>query len=248
MNKRICMLLFCLFPVIASAAGGSVPMVPVSVNLDDKPALQRGARTFVNYCLSCHSAKYQRYNRMAKDLGIDEGLVADNLMFASDKIVDQMTIAMRAEDSERWFGAPPPDLSVIARSRGETWLFNYLLNFYKDDNPARPFGVNNRIFPDVGMPNVLWSLQGIQEPVYEEVTGDDGETHEVFKGFEIVQAGAMSDGEFKRTVKDLVSFLVYVGEPAKLVRYDVGMWVLLFIAAFFFLARALYKEYWRDVH
>jgi ubiquinol-cytochrome c reductase cytochrome c1 subunit len=248
MIKRICILLSSVFPVIALAAGSGVPMQPVSVDLHDKPALQRGARTFVNYCLSCHSAQYQRYNRIAKDLSLSEDLVAQNLMFASDKVVEKMTIAMHPEDSARWFGVTPPDLSVVARSRGETWLYNYLISFYQDDNPARPFGVNNTVFPSVAMPNVLWSLQGIQKPVYEEVAGHDGASHEVFKGFEIVQAGTMSEGEFKRTVKDLVSFLVYMGEPAKLHRYNIGMWVLLFIAVFFVLARALYKEYWRDVH
>ncbi len=247
MSKRICILLFSLFPLVALAEGAA-PMQTVSINLQDKAALQRGARTFVNYCLSCHSAQYMRYNRMGRDLGLSEELVAENLMFASDKVVKQMTIAMKPEDSKRWFGTQPPDLSVVARSRGETWLYNYLLSFYEDDNPARPFGVNNKVFPDVAMPNVLWSLQGIQKPIYEEVAGEDGKTHEEFKGFELVRAGALSEGEFKRTVRDLVSFLVYVGEPAKLERYGVGIWVLLFIALFFFLARALYKEYWRDVH
>ena len=247
MSKRLCILLLSLFPVLGFAAGDA-HLESVSIDLGDKAGLQRGARTFVNYCLSCHSAQYMRYNRIARDLGLSEDLVAENLMFASDKVVDLMHVAMPAADAERWFGRTPPDLSVIARSRGPDWLYSYLVTFYRDDDPARPFGVNNMVFPAVAMPNVLWPLQGIQKAVFEERTGHDGETHKVFKGFETIQAGTLSDGEFKHTVRDLVNFLVYVGEPAKLERYNIGTWVLLFIVLFFFIARALYKEYWRDVH
>lgn len=248
MSKRLTVLLFSLLPTVTFAAGGGFPLEPVTIDLGDKAALQRGAKTYVNYCLGCHSLQYMRYNRIAQDLSLSEDLVAENLMFTADKVVEQMHIAMPEQQAERWFGVVPPDLSVIARSRGPDYLFTYLTTFYQDDDPARLFGVNNMVLANAAMPNVLWTLQGIQKPVYEEVQGADGKTHKEFQRFEVVQAGAMSEGEFKRTVSDLVNFLVYVGEPAKLHRYSIGIWVLAFIAVFFVLARALYKEYWRDVH
>lgn len=248
MNRKILVLLLALFPSVSPAAVSSVALEPFSANLSDKASLQRGARMFSNYCLSCHSAQYMRYNRIARDLGISEDMVAENLMFASDKVVDQLTVAMRVEDGENWFGRSPPDLSVVARSRGPEWISAYLLGFYQDEDPARLFGVNNLVFPAAAMPNVLWALQGIRKPLYEDVADHDGRVSSQIMDFEMVRAGSMSDGEFKRAVYDLVNFMVYVGEPAKLDRYRVGMWVLLFIAFFFMLARALYKEYWRDVH
>ena len=248
MKKRIAILLLCLAPAVTLAAGSSVKLEDANVDLDDKASLQRGARLFVNYCLSCHSAQFMRYNRMGEDLGLSEEQVRENLMFASDKVGSTMTVAMPADESTDWFGVPPPDLSVVARSRGPDWLYTYLISFYRDDNPARPFGVNNLVFQDVAMPHVMWELQGIQKPVYKEVVGQDGEPHRVIEKLELAEAGTMEPGEFRRAMSDLVNFLTYMGEPAKLVRYEIGAWVLAFMVVFFFISYALYKEYWKDVH
>jgi len=228
-----------LVPLAAPAAehGG---LQRVDVDLDDKPSLQRGAKLFVNYCMGCHSLRYQRYNRLARDLGLTVEQVRDNLVQGAAKVGDTMDVAMRAEDSAKWFGVTPPDLSLIARSRGPDWLYSYLLGFYADPDPARPFGVNNLVFKDVAMPNALWRLQGVQRPVRAE----DG----TIERLELAEPGEMEPGEFRAAMRDLVNFLVYVGEPAQLVRARIGPWVLLFLLIFLLLSRALYKEYWRDVH
>ena len=241
MKKLIIALLLGAVPVLAQAAGGGVPLDDADVNMSDKASLQRGARLFVNYCMGCHSAKYQRYNRMARDLGLSEEQVKENLMFTTDKIGDTMEIAMDPRDAEKWFGVAPPDLSVIARARGVDWLYTYLRSFYIDE--ARPFGVNNIVFPDVGMPHVMWELQGMQKAVFSEKDG-----HKVFEGFELVQAGKMTPAEFDNSMRDLTAFLSYIGEPIQMERRAMGKWVLLFIAVFFVLAYLLKKEYWKDVH
>jgi len=241
-------------------------------DIGDKPSVQRGAKVFVNYCMGCHSIEFMRYSRMGRDIGLTDEQVEENLLFTADKVQARMDIAMAAEDAERWFGVAPPDLSVIARSRGPNWLYTYLLTFYEDPSPARPFGVNNIAFPDVGMPHVLWPLQGIQQYVKEErpegvvaehlegiepaddgvhlhkaLETEDGTVHVVDK-LQISRAGMLQPAEYRKTMRDLVNFLVYVGEPAKLVRYQIGFWVLVFLAILFVLSRALYKEYWKDVH
>ncbi len=232
----------------AMGAGSSgIRYLDARVNLEDQTSLQRGAKLFVNYCLSCHGAEYMRYNRVGEDLGLTEQQVAENLMFAADKAGAPMTAAMTAQDGEAWFGKAPPDLSVIARARGPDWLYTYLMTFYKDD--SRPTGVNNLVFKDVGMPHVLGNLQGVQ--VLREQSKGDGTlpgVRSVNEMLELTSAGTMNAAEYRTAARDLTNFLVYLGEPAKLVRYKVGFWVLLFLAVFYVLVRALYKEYWRDVH
>ncbi len=238
---------FCITSAHAAQAPG-VDMRQANVSLDDRAALQRGAKLFVNYCLSCHSLEFMRFKHMQQDLGLSEEQVESNLMFTTERIWDAMSVAMPREDARRWFSAPPPDLSVTARSRGPDWIYNYLLSFYKDDDPARPAGVDNLVFKGTAMPHVLWELQGIQVPVYEEVESSDGHTTRVIKGLELEQPGLLNPAQYRRAARDITTFLAYVGEPAKMVRYDIGLWVLLFLAVLFVFAYLLYKEYWRDIH
>jgi len=225
--------IFSLFSTLAVAAGPSSKLDKVDIDLTDKASLQRGAHTFMNYCLSCHGASLMRYNRMAKDLGLTDDQVADNLMFVTDKIGETMQIAMRPEDAKRWFGVAPPDLSVIARARGTDWLYTYLRTFYLDD--SRPMGTNNRAFKDVGMPHVLWEQQGYQ--------AIDEEGH-----LSVAQEAALSPRQYDMMSRDLVNFLAYISEPSKLQRLALGKWVLLYLAIFFVIALALKKAYWKDVH
>ncbi len=247
MRKTIAALVLAWLPLVTLAAGGGgVALQKANIDPTDQASLQRGAKLFVNYCLSCHSAAFQRYNRMGKDLGLTEKEVKENLMFAADKIGETMDVAMSDTDAGVWFGTRVPDLSLVARSRGVDWLFTYLLNFYED--PTRPLGVNNRLFKDVGMPHVLWELQGMQRPVYEKHEDHEGHKVQKFKGFETVREGSMTEVEYKRAVRDLVNFLAYVGEPAKLQRQRLGVWVLLFLVVLFVVSYALKKEYWKDVH
>lgn len=231
-------------PTAALAAGGGYDTLPARVDLDDRKSLQRGARTFINYCLSCHSASFMRYNRMGDDLGLTEAQVTENLMFTTDKVGNTMDVAFSPEDAQTWFGVTPPDLSVIARARGEDWLYTYLMTFYKDE--SRPFGVNNLMFPAVGMPHVFESLQGIQrlKPLAEGAQPPSNP----LRALEIETPGSRSSGQFSKDMRDLVAFLVYMGEPAKLERYDLGMKVIFFLLIFLWAARALKKEYWKDVH
>lgn len=245
MKRAILLLLIGMLPSVAGAAGDEVKLRHVRIDLSDRPSLQRGAKLFVNYCMGCHSLDYLRYNRLARDLGLTDSQVRDNLVLGNAKIGDTMKIAMRPQDSEKWFGAAPPDLSVISRVRGGDWLFTYLTGFYADDNPSRPFGVNNIAFKDVAMPNVLWRLQGVQHAVLGE---PDASGTRAIEGLELAVKGRMHPLEFDRAMTDLTNFLVYAGEPAQLLRSSIGPWVLLFLALLFVLSRALYKEYWRDVH
>jgi len=242
-NKIVIGLLL-LAPGFALAAGGSQFLYETpDIDETDKAAIQRGARVFVNYCLSCHSAEYMRYKRVASDLGINEDIMKKNLMFASDKIHEGMTVAMDDVDSKRWFGVLPPDLSVISRARGKDWLFNYFMTFYRDD--SREIGVNNATFKDVAMPHVLWRLQGWQEPVYDDA-GAGGEKHIV--GMKLVEPGTLSAKEYHQLVRDLVTFLAYLGEPAELQRHKIGFWVLAFLLILLIVSYALKREYWKDVH
>jgi len=246
MKKLIFAILLAAAPMLGLASSEGPHMEPANIDMGDQASLQRGAKYFVNYCLSCHSAKYQRYNRMAKDIGLTDEEVIGNLMFTTDKIGDTMKIAMPEDKATAWFGNPPPDLSVISRARGVDYIYNYLRSFYLDEK--RPFGVNNTIFPDVGMPHVLWELQGAQKAVYKVEKDASGHDTEVFDHFEPVTPGALSPEEYDQVARDLTAFLAYVGEPAQLERKRLGMWVLLFIAVFFVLAYLLKKEYWKDIH
>jgi len=244
--KKLSIVLLVLFSSQLSAASGGIELQSAKIDLDNKASLQRGAKFFVNYCLSCHSAKQLRYSRMAEDLGIPPELVELNLMFTGEKIFDGMTISMRPKDAEKWFGVNPPDLSLIARSRGADWLYTYLKSFYIDD--SRPFGVNNALFPKVGMPHVLADLQGLQKAVYKDVESDDGSVRSVIDHLEIAEPGRMDEREFDIAMHDLVNFMTYMGEPAKLERQRLGWKVLLFILLMLGVFYLLKKEYWKDIH
>ncbi len=217
-----------------------------TIDLGNKASLQRGAKYFVNYCLSCHSAKQLRYSRMAKDLDITPELVELNLMFTGEKIFDGMDISMRPQDAERWFGVNPPDLSLIARSRGADWLYTYLKSFYIDE--SRPFGVNNSLFPKVGMPHVLADLQGLQRAVYKDVEIEGGGVRKEIDYLEIAEPGRMSEREYDKAMNDLVNFMTYMGEPAKMERHRIGSKVLMFILLMLGIFYLLKKEYWKDIH
>ena len=247
MNKIIYTLCLWVWGAVAVANEGGLPLLESHANLDSKTNLQRGARTFVNYCLSCHSASFMRYSRLADDLGLSKDVVEKNLMFTTDKIGDPMQVAMKPADAEQWFGVAPPDLSVIARARGADWLYSFLMSFYRDDK--RPTGVNNLYFPETAMPAVLSRLQGVQ--VKAAASGEHAAAHgegHAAPMLELAMAGQQTPEEYAATVRDLVSFMVYLGEPAKLVRYKIGFWVLAFLFVLFIATYLMKREYWKDVH
>jgi ubiquinol-cytochrome c reductase cytochrome c1 subunit len=232
-------------PAIAYSNVGTIHLEEANIDPNNTQSLQRGARLFVNYCLSCHSAALMRYERISKDLGIDEKLVAENLMFTGGRVSDLMTVAAHPDDAKEWFGTVPPDLTVIARSRGVDWLYTYMRSFYND--PSKITGVNNLTFPDVGMPNVLWELQGRQEPVIS--TSKDHAGKEVKSvSLELVEPGLLSPKEFDRTIRDLVNFLDYMGEPAKHERRALGVKVIMFLLLFLVVAYLMKREFWKDIH
>lgn len=246
MKNLIIALIIGFLPLSVNAAGGGMKNMKVDIDLENKSSLQRGAKLFTNYCLSCHSADYMRYNRMAADLGLTDKQVEDNLMFASDKVGETMTVAMTKEDGKAWFGTKVPDLTVISRSRGSDWLYTYLMTFYIDE--SRPYGMNNQRFPAVGMPHVLWELEGLKKPVYETHKGQGGKEEKTIVGFETVVPGKMTAVEYDSAMKDLVNFMTYMGEPVKLERQRWGILTMIFLALLFVVAYALKKEYWRDIH
>jgi len=248
----------------AAASGGSdVRMEPAPINRLDVESRQRGARTFVNYCLNCHTAKYMRYNRLT-DLELTEAQIRDNLMFASAKIGDTMTVAMRPDDAKAWFGVTPPDLSVEARVRGADWLYNYFLGFYRDD--ASPSGWNNLVFPNVAMPHVLTTLSGANRLVTAEFEDHEaaqaaalaakgivvlapGKGHTfVVKSLAGETPGTLTPVQYREMVADLVNFLDYIGEPTKNKRLSLGLLVLLYLGVLFVFAYWMKREYWKDVH
>lgn len=240
--KRLKNFLFLLAaaPVVAFASGAGVHLDKAPINVADQDSLQRGARVFVNYCLNCHSAVSMRYSRM-ENLGLTEEQIKGNLLFAAEKPGETMRVAMSKGDSKAWFGAAPPDLSVIARSRGADWLYTYLRGFYRDE--TRATGWNNTVFDKVGMPHVMWSLQGEMVPVYKK----EGE-HEVIERLELVKPGSVTLAEYDAMMGDLINYLVWMGEPAQLQRKQLGVIVLLFLAVFFVVAYYLKKEFWKDIH
>lgn len=246
MKKLIVASILLLAPVLAPASGGGAHLEAANIDLADQASLQNGAKHFVNYCMGCHSLQYMRYNRLAADLGIDEVELRQNLIFTGSKPGDLMTNAMRPQDGEKWFGTAVPDLTLVTRWRSPDWLYTYLKSFYKD--PGRPYGVNNLVFPEVGMPHVLGGLQGTQQPVFEERQNEDGETVKRVTGVSPATGGSMSAEEYDSVVRDLTAFLTYAGEPMKLERQRLGIYVLLFLGLFFILSYALKKEYWKDVH
>ena len=241
MKKWMIFLLWsaCVSPAWASSDHGAAVLQKAETNLYDKASLQRGAGIFMNYCAGCHSLQYVRYSTMARDFGmvddkgaVLEGVIKSQLNFVSDKSNDNILSSMSKVDSAKWFGIPPPDLSLVARSRGPDWLYTYLKGFYID--AARPWGVNNQAFPNVGMPHVLLELQGTQ------VLNAEGH-------LELLKPGLLSAAEYDQAVRDLVNFLDYVGEPAKIQRERLGVWVLLFLMIFLVFAALLKREYWKDI-
>lgn len=232
------------FAVWAAANGESrIELEPAGNNMASTASLQSGAKYYVNYCLGCHSAKYVRYNRLAADLQLSEEQLVENLMFTGEQPFDTMDIAMRSEDAARWFTIAPPDLSLIARSRGTDYLYTYLRSFYVA--PERPTGVDNLVLPGTSMPHVLWELQGMQVPIYEDDPERAGA--KVFRGFEIVRPGTLSPTEFDRVVRDIVNFLDYIGEPMQRERQALGIRVIAFLFVFLLIAFLLKKEIWKDV-
>lgn len=230
-------------PVLASGGGGSFQQ-PANNDVANVASLQRGARNFVNYCQGCHSAKYVRYNQLARDLGMTEEQVIDNLMFGAAKPTETMDIALRPADGLRWFGIAPPDLSLMARSKGADYIFNFLRTFYLD--PKRPAGVNNLMLPNAAMPHVLWELQGLQTAVFEEEE-HNGIKQVVFRKFEQVAPGKLSPEEYDEFVRDTVNFLDYIAEPMKLKRQSLGILVIAFLTVFGIFAYLLKQEIWKDV-
>ncbi len=233
-------LLLALLTIPALAfANTAVELDHAPINWRDKVSLQRGAKNFMNYCLSCHSASYMRYSRL-QDLGLTEEQIKDNLILTGVKIGETMSIGLKPADAKAWFGAPPPDLSVIARSRGVDWLYSYLRGFYRDD--SKPTGWNNTVFPQVGMPHVLYELQGVQTLVSEK--SEHGEHQKLH----LDKAGSLTPLQYDQFVADLVNYLGYMGEPHKAKRVQTGIIVMFFLALLFPLAVVLKKEYWKDVH
>jgi ubiquinol-cytochrome c reductase cytochrome c1 subunit len=230
-------------PALASGEGGGFQQL-ANNDVANTASLQRGARNFVNYCQGCHSAKYVRYNQLARDLGMTEQQVIKNLMFGAARPTDTMEVAMRPADGARWFGIPPPDLSLMARSKGPDYIYNFLRSFYVD--PARPAGVNNLTLPNAAMPHVLWELQGLQKAVYEK-EDHDGATHLVFRRFEEISPGKLNAEEYDQFVRDTVNFLDFIAEPMKLKRERLGILVVAFLLVFGVFAYFLKQEIWKDV-
>jgi ubiquinol-cytochrome c reductase cytochrome c1 subunit len=272
MKKLFAVIALALMPLASMAAvGGDVHLEKANISLANHESIQRGAMYFVNYCMGCHSAKYVRY-KLFTEVGLTEDDIKDNLIFTDGKVGDLMKIAMPEEEAGRWFGAPAPDLTLTARIKhgGADWIYSYLKGFYVD--PARPMGVNNTVFPNVGMPHVLWDLQGVQDPVYRYEIHQDGETvasfdteaeadaylkeregggyrlERVVAGLEIVQPGSLTAAEYDQVARDLATYLTYISEPMKLERQRLGIWVLLFLVVFTVIAYLMKKEWWKDVH
>ncbi|HEX4857935.1 MAG TPA: cytochrome c1 [Usitatibacteraceae bacterium] len=228
----------------AAASGGSVKLDTAPINLQDEASLQRGARNFVNYCLNCHNAAFMRFDALKK-IGLNEQQIRDNLMFTTDKIGDAMTAHLDPNDAKEWLGSVPPDLTLVARSRGSDWLYTFLRGFYQD--PGSPTGWNNTVFKNLSMPHVLHDLQGTQAFAKAgERPGHDGKPEAVMK-LAVERSGTMSAAEYDRFVGDLVNFMTYMAEPTRATRTQVGILVLGFLVILFFLALLLKNEYWKDV-
>ncbi|MEM7257694.1 MAG: cytochrome c1 [Pseudomonadota bacterium] len=239
--------------LLVSAAGTAIAAGGAGVELDDftpvrtDKALQRGAKVFVNYCMGCHTADYHRYSHFARDAGLSDAAVVENLIFTTDsngepdKIGSLMASNMSAEYGKQAFGAEPPNLALTARSRGVDWLYTYMKSFYLDE--SRPLGANNKVYPNVGMPHVLADLQGWRKAVYES----DGNGGEAFIGFQQITEGSLTPDQYDDTITDLVSFLDYLGDPNREARHSLGIKVMLFLFIFLIIAILLKKEYWKDV-
>ena len=251
MKKQILTLILGVMPTFAFAAGGGVHLDSAPIDISDMESVKRGAKHFVDYCLSCHEAGYMRYNRSARDTGMTDAELREELIFTTNekgeptKVGSLMKVAMTDDYARNVFGTAVPDLTLTARARGADWVYTYLRTFYMD--PYRPTGNNNLVFPDVGMPNVLSSLQGVQKAVYKTETRQGVEV-ETVDHLELAQAGSMTAEEFDVFVADLTNFMVYLAEPVQNERRSLGIKVLIFLVIFFVLAYMLKKEYWKDVH
>jgi len=240
---RKAVLVFALVALATPAFAEEGGLLPSGTKVSNIASLQRGARLYFNYCSGCHSIKYQSYSRLATDLKLSPDEVLKNFAFTGAKIGDQIVSSMPADHAQVWFGKAPPDLSLEARAKGPDWIYTYLKSFYLD--PSRPVGWNNTVFPGASMPNVLWELQGTQVAHY--APAKPGEEPAVEK-LELSSKGRLSGEEFDAAARDITTFLQYVGEPAALKREAVGVWAILYLAFFTFLAWLLNKEYWKDVH
>ena len=231
----------------AAATGIAWDKAPNRTN--DLPALQNGAKLFVNYWLNCHSAAFMRYNRLT-DIGLTEKQIKDNLLFATNKVGDTMKASLDPKEAAQWFGGNPPDLTVIARSRsgangsGADYLYTYLRTYYRDDTKAT--GWNNLAFPNVGMPHVLWELQGERQPVFETASSHGHEV-QVFKGWQQIKPGSMDQRTYDSSIADLVGYLSWMAEPAQNTRIRIGVWVLLFLGLFILVAWRMNAAYWKDI-
>jgi ubiquinol-cytochrome c reductase cytochrome c1 subunit len=230
----------------AFAASDDVELEPAGNDVGNMASLQRGARNFMNYCAGCHSAKYVRYNRIAKNLGLTEDQIIENLMFNAEKTFETIEASMPLDAAARWFGRPPPDMSLMARARGTDYIFNFLKGFYLDS--ASPTGVDNLHLPGTSMPHVLWELQGYQRAVFDEPgQGAEARGEAVFSHFESVSSGAISPEDYDTFVRDTVNFLEYVSEPVRGTRRVLGVWVLMFLTVFLIIANMLKNQIWKDV-
>ena len=234
---------FCNAGLAQHAGEGGLHLDPANTDVSDTAALQRGAKYFVNYCLGCHSAQYVRYNRLGTDLGLTEAQLVENIMFTGERPFDTMTNSMNPVDAARWFGVAPPDLSLIARSRGTDYLYNFLRGFYRDDSALS--GSNNLWLANTAMPHVLWELQGTRDAVFIE---PEEFGLPIFEHFEPVTPGTLSEVEYDELVRDIVTFLDYIGEPMQLERRALGVRVIGFLLIFLVIAVMLKREVWRDVH
>ncbi len=239
LNRKICIILLLVYADFSTGAGYNVKLDDVNVDYEDTQSLQNGLATFSHYCMGCHSLGYQRYERTAIDLGINLEDMTRALVPEQKKIGDLGSIAMPAEQSAQWFGISPPDLTLVARKRSPEWIYTYMRSFYSD--VSRPLGVDNLVYPKVGMPHVLEPLQGVQELNCDE----SGVCNKLVL---VEGTGSLDKDEYDQTIRDLVNFLEYVGEPSKAKAHSVGVYVLFFIMIFFVFAYFLKREYWKDVH
>jgi ubiquinol-cytochrome c reductase cytochrome c1 subunit len=251
MKKIILSLALALGLVTGANAGGgdTIAWDKAPNKINDLAALQNGAKLFVNHCLNCHSAAFMRYNRLT-DIGLTEQQIKDNLLFTTDKVGDTMKANIDPKQAKEWFGANPPDLTVIARSRaghggtGADYLYTYMRTFYRDETKAT--GWNNLAFPNVGMPHVLWEMQGDRRPIFEE-RQESGHKVQVFKGWEQVTPGTMTPQQYDQAMADLVGYLQWMGEPAQTQRVRLGMFVMLFLLGFMYIAWRLNASFWKDI-
>lgn len=241
----VVVLTLAFLPIATFAAGGGAVLEESNIVRDDISSLQRGARNFMNFCSGCHSAKYVRFKTIGKYLELSEEQLVDNLMFNAEKTFETMNVSMRPSDAERWFGTTPPDLSLMARSSGADYIYNYLKSFYVD--PDSPTGVDNTILEGTSMPHVLWRLQGYQRAIVTTHEDADGNVSEHFEGFEPVTTGSMSAEDYDAFVRDTTNFLAYISEPIRSERRKLGAWVLVFLFFFWIVASMLKKQIWKDV-